>query len=83
MRMRPEEERRERTQILSRSGVGAALVVAAGIVFLSATHALTADGQALLVELPTGTQLVEPDGELIATFSTQLDFAGCGEDCAP
>jgi len=57
---------------------GRALRIAAG------THPrFSADGQALLVELPTGTQLVEPDGELIATFSTQLDFAGCGEDCAP
>ncbi|HEY8178760.1 MAG TPA: hypothetical protein VIH33_00025 [Candidatus Limnocylindria bacterium] len=43
----------------------------------------SADGQALLVELPTGTQLVAPDGDLIATFSTQLDFAACGEQCAP
>ena len=32
----PEEERRERTQVLSRNGVGAALVIAAGLVFLSA-----------------------------------------------
>src|SRR3954470_15605860 len=38
----PEEERRERTEILSRNGVGAALVIAAGLVFLSATHALSA-----------------------------------------
>jgi signal transduction histidine kinase len=47
----PEEERRERTQILSRSGVGAALVVAAGIVFLSATHALTAARDVILAVL--------------------------------
>ena len=33
----PEEERRERTEVLSRNGVGATLVIAAGIVFLSAT----------------------------------------------
>ena len=43
----------------------------------------SADGQALLVELPSGTQLVEPDGDLIATFSTQLDFAACAVECAP
>jgi hypothetical protein len=63
---------------LRRLPAGRAQRIAAG------THPrFSADGQALLVELPTGTQLVEPDGELIATFSTQLDFAGCGEDCAP
>jgi signal transduction histidine kinase len=44
----PEEERRERTQVLSRNGVGATLVVAAGIVFLSATHALTAARDVIL-----------------------------------
>ena len=41
------------------------------------------DGRALLVELPGGTQLVEPDGTLIATFSTQLGFAECTRECAP
>jgi hypothetical protein len=43
----------------------------------------SADGQALVVELPSGTQLIEPDGDLIATFSTQLDFAACALECAP
>ena len=43
-----EEERRERTQVLSRNGVGATLVIAAGIVFLSATHSLTAARDVIL-----------------------------------
>ena len=47
----PEEERRERTQVLSRNGVGATLVIAAGIVFLSATHALTAARDVILAVL--------------------------------
>jgi signal transduction histidine kinase len=44
----PEEERRERTQVLSRNGVGATLVIAAGIVFLSTTHSLTAARDVIL-----------------------------------
>jgi signal transduction histidine kinase len=47
----PEEERRERTEVLSRNGVGAALVIAAGLVFLSATHALTAARDVILAVL--------------------------------
>jgi signal transduction histidine kinase len=47
----PEEERRERTEVLSRNGVGATLVIAAGIVFLSATHALTAARDVILAVL--------------------------------
>jgi signal transduction histidine kinase len=47
----PEEERRERTEVLSRNGVGAALVIAAGLVFLSATHALTAARDVVLAVL--------------------------------
>lgn len=43
----------------------------------------SADGRALLVDLPSGTQLIEPDGDLIATFTTQLAFAACTEGCAP
>ncbi len=43
----------------------------------------SADGQALLLDLPTGSELVDPDGDLIATFSTQLDFAACAEECGP
>src|SRR3954453_10465559 len=47
----PEEERRERTEVLSRNGVGATLVIAAGLVFLSATHALTAARDVVLAVL--------------------------------
>jgi hypothetical protein len=43
----------------------------------------SADGQALLVDVPTGTRLIQPDGAVIGTFSTQLDFAGCAVECAP
>lgn len=43
----------------------------------------SSDGRAVLLELPTGAQLVEPDGTLIATFSTQLGFAACADECAP
>jgi hypothetical protein len=50
----------------------------------SGTHPrFSADGRTLLVDLPTGSQLVGAEGDLIATFSTQLDFAACGEECAP
>jgi hypothetical protein len=41
------------------------------------------DGQALLIDLPAGTQLIEPDGTLIAAFSTQLGFAACAGECFP
>jgi signal transduction histidine kinase len=47
----PEEERRERTEVLSRNGVGATLVIAAGIAFLAATHALTAARDVILAVL--------------------------------
>ncbi len=47
----PEEERRERTRVLSRSGLGAALVIAAGIVFLRTTHSLTAARDVILAVL--------------------------------
>jgi signal transduction histidine kinase len=47
----PEEERRERTRVLSRSGLGAALVVLAGIVFLRTTHSLTAARDVILAVL--------------------------------
>jgi hypothetical protein len=43
----------------------------------------SADGRALLVDLPTGTQLIEADGDLVATFTTQLAFAACPVECAP
>ena len=47
----PEEERRERARVLSRSGLGAGLVIAAGIFFLYATHSLTAARDAVLAAL--------------------------------
>ena len=43
----------------------------------------SADGRALLVDVPTGTQLIQADGPPIGSFSTQLDFAGCAVECAP
>jgi hypothetical protein len=49
----------------------------------SGTHPrFSPDGGTLLVDLPNGTQLIETDGTLVATFSSQLGFAGCTE-CAP
>ncbi len=66
------------TVFLRRLPDGRAERIAAG------THPrFSADGRALLVELPTGTQLIEPDGDLIATFTTQLAFAACAVECAP
>lgn len=63
---------------LQRLPNGRAQRVAAG------THPrFSGDGQALLVDLPAGTQLIEPDGTVIAAFSTQLDFAACAGECAP
>src|SRR5919201_5112835 len=47
----PEEERRERARVLSRSGLGATPVIAAGIFFLSASHSLTAARDAVLAAL--------------------------------
>jgi signal transduction histidine kinase/phage shock protein PspC (stress-responsive transcriptional regulator) len=47
----PEEERRERAGVLSRTGLGIALVIAAGVVFLYATNSLTAARDAVLAAL--------------------------------
>lgn len=47
----PEVERRERNRLLSRSGVGAALVIAAGISFLYGTDSLSAARDAVLAAL--------------------------------
>jgi signal transduction histidine kinase/phage shock protein PspC (stress-responsive transcriptional regulator) len=47
----PEEERRERAAVLSRTGLGIALVIAAGVVFLYATNSLTAARDAVLAAL--------------------------------
>ena len=66
------------TVFLQRLPDGQAERIAAGI-----HPRFSADGRVLLVELPTGTQLIEPDGELIATFTTQLAFAACTAECAP
>jgi signal transduction histidine kinase len=64
----PEEERRERTQVLSRNGVGAALVIAAGIVFLSTTHALTAARDVVLAVLVVAVVL----GIIFAPWAIRL-----------
>ena len=64
----PEEERRERTQVLSRNGLGAALVVAAGLVFLSATHALTAARDVILAVLVVAVVL----GIIFAPWAIRL-----------
>jgi small-conductance mechanosensitive channel len=64
----PEEERRERTQVLSRNGVGVALVVAAGIVFLSATHALTAARDVVLAVLVVAVVI----GAIFAPWTIRL-----------
>ena len=64
--------------LLRRLPEGSPLRIAAG------THPrFSADGRALLVDLPGGTQLIKPDGAVIGTFSTQLGFAGCAAECAP
>jgi signal transduction histidine kinase/phage shock protein PspC (stress-responsive transcriptional regulator) len=47
----PEEERRERARVLSRTGLGAALVIAAGLFFLHATGSLSAARDAVLAAL--------------------------------
>ena len=64
----PEEERRERTQVLSRNGVGVALVIAAGIVFLSATHALTAARDVVLAVLVVAVVI----GAIFAPWAIRL-----------
>ena len=64
----PEEERRERTQVLSRNGLGATLVIAAGIVFLSATHALTAARDVILAVLVVAAVL----GIIFAPWAIRL-----------
>jgi signal transduction histidine kinase len=47
----PEERRRERNSVLSGTGIGAALVVAAGVFFLYATDSLSAARDAVLAAL--------------------------------
>jgi hypothetical protein len=43
---------------------------------------LASDAQTMLVDIPTGTQLIEADGAIVATFTSQLGFA-CNRECAP
>jgi signal transduction histidine kinase len=64
----PEERRRERTRVLSGSGLGAALVVGAGVVFLYATGALTAARDAVLAALVVAVVL----GVIFAPFVVRL-----------
>src|SRR6266545_4644522 len=64
----PEDERRERTRVLSRNGVGAALVIAAGVVFLSATHSLTAARDVVLAVLVVAAVL----GIIFAPWAIRL-----------
>jgi signal transduction histidine kinase/phage shock protein PspC (stress-responsive transcriptional regulator) len=64
----PEDERRERTEVLSRNGVGAILVIAAGLVFLSATHALTAARDVVLAVLVVAIVL----GIIFAPWAVRL-----------
>jgi signal transduction histidine kinase/phage shock protein PspC (stress-responsive transcriptional regulator) len=47
----PEERRRERNRVLSRTGAGAALVIAAGVFFLYATNSLSTARDAVLAAL--------------------------------
>jgi signal transduction histidine kinase len=53
----PEEERRERAAVVSRTGLGVVLVVAAGVVFLQATGALSAARDVLLAVLVVAVAL--------------------------
>jgi len=53
----PGEERRERAGVVSRTGLGVVLVVAAGIVFLQATGALSAARDVLLAVLVVAVAL--------------------------
>src|SRR5512133_3923869 len=64
----PEDERRERTEVLSRNGLGVILVVAAGLVFLSATHALTAARDVVLAVLVVAIVL----GIIFAPWAVRL-----------
>jgi signal transduction histidine kinase len=64
----PDEERRERTRVLSRSGFGAALVIAAGVVFLYVTGALTAARDAVLAAVVVAAVL----GIIFAPWVTRL-----------
>ena len=64
----PEEERRERTQVYSRYGLGVALVVAAGLFFLNATNSLTAARDVVLAALVVAVVL----GVIFAPWALRL-----------
>jgi signal transduction histidine kinase len=64
----PEELRRERTRLLSRSGIGAALVIGAGVFFLYAIGALSAARDAVLAALVVAIVL----GIIFAPFVVRL-----------
>ncbi len=64
----PAEERRERAQVLSVSGLGAGLVIAAGVVFLYATDALTAVRDVVLAVIVAVVVL----GVIFAPWVTRL-----------
>jgi phage shock protein PspC (stress-responsive transcriptional regulator)/two-component sensor histidine kinase len=64
----PEEERRERNRVLSGSGAGAALVIAAGVWFLYATGSLSAARDAVLAALVVAVVL----GVIFAPWMVRL-----------
>jgi signal transduction histidine kinase len=64
----PEERRRERNRLLSRSGIGAALVIGAGVFFLYAIGALSAARDAVLAALVVAIVL----GIIFAPFVVRL-----------
>jgi signal transduction histidine kinase len=64
----PEEVRRERNRVLSRTGLGVALVVAAGLFFLYATNSLTAARDAVLAALVVAVVL----GIIFAPWAVRL-----------
>ena len=64
----PEERRRERNRVLSGSGLGAALVVGAGLFFLYATNSLSAARDAVLAALVVAVVL----GVIFAPWMVRL-----------
>ncbi|MDP9346418.1 MAG: PspC domain-containing protein, partial [Actinomycetota bacterium] len=64
----PAEERRERAQVLSVSGLGAGLVIAAGVVFLYATDSLSAVRDVVLAVIVAAVVL----GVIFAPWVTRL-----------
>jgi signal transduction histidine kinase/phage shock protein PspC (stress-responsive transcriptional regulator) len=64
----PEERRRERNRVLSGSGLGAALVIGAGLFFLYATNSLSAARDAVLAALVVAVVL----GVIFAPWMVRL-----------